>query len=145
MNRGERQPRTTGPFRPPEGHDSLLTALEAFPRQRTYLLPALLTIQHEVGWLPDWAIEYAAAHLRVPKTEAYGAASSFAELRLTEPPAHVLRVCAGSACRLAGGDALRREVAEAETADCLFICALAPAAEIDGRLIGRATADQLRV
>ncbi len=143
MNR--RSDRTvSGPVSPPAGYEDLVERIQAFPRERTWLLPALLTIQEDLGWLPDWSIELAAAHLRVPKSEAYGAASSFPELRLTEPPATLVRICTGSACRLAGASALPGAVPTAETADCLFICALAPAAAVDGRLIGHATPEGLR-
>jgi len=144
MPRCETRVPAAGPVRPPEGQDPLLAKITAFPRQRTYLLPALLTIQDELGWLPDWAIEFAGAHLRVPKSEAYGAASSYPELRLSEPPARLVRICTGSACQLAGARQLRQQLAEAEEIDCLFICALAPAAEIDGKLVGRATLERLR-
>ncbi|HLQ33976.1 MAG TPA: NAD(P)H-dependent oxidoreductase subunit E [Chloroflexota bacterium] len=143
MHRGEQRSPTSGPVRPPEGHEQLLAKITAFPRQRSYLLPVMLAIQEELGWLPDWAIEFASAHLRVPKSEAYGAISSYPALRLSEPPTRLVRICVGSACRLAGATDLRRQLAEAEQVDCLFICALAPAAEVDGRLVGRATLESL--
>jgi NADH:ubiquinone oxidoreductase subunit E len=136
-----------GPPRVPAGQEGVADKIAAFPRQRTYLLPALMTVQDELGWLPDWTIEYAGAHLRVPKSEAYGAASSFPELRLHEPPEHLVRVCTGQACQLQGGAALRSAAAstgfEVEDVDCLFICALAPAIEVNGQLIGRATPEKL--
>ncbi|MBV8087677.1 MAG: NAD(P)H-dependent oxidoreductase subunit E [Chloroflexi bacterium] len=132
----------------PEGLEDIADKIRAYPRQRTYLLPVLMAVQDEIGWLPDWAIEYAGAHLRVPKSEAYGAASSFPELRLHEPPDPLLRVCIGAACQLQGASALQSAAAssgaELEEVDCLFICALAPAAELNGRMIGRATAEKLR-
>jgi NADH-quinone oxidoreductase subunit E len=123
--------------------------LQALPRQRAWLLPSLLLVQDDLGWLPDWAIEAVGAHLRVPRSEAYGVASSFPELRLHQPAEHVLRVCIGAACRLAGAHSLRASTrdfpGEVETADCLFICGVAPAAELDGHLVGRAGTEQLRV
>src|SRR5205807_1653683 len=114
------------PPEPPPGHELLIERLEAYPRRRTYLLPALTDVQHELGWLPDWAIQVVGAHLRVPKSEAYGIASSFPELRLTELPVHRLRVCTGASCRVLGADGLVRDAAALdaalETTDCLFIC-----------------------
>jgi NADH:ubiquinone oxidoreductase subunit E len=134
---------------PPPGHDELLERIHAFPRWRSYLLPALLLAQDELGWLPDWAIASIGEHLRVPKSEAYGVASSFPELRLEQPAEHSLRVCTGAACRLQGARTLHATAADfpgtVETTDCLFICGVAPAVELDGRLVGRATAEQLRV
>jgi formate dehydrogenase subunit gamma len=134
----------------PPGHEILLERIGALPRRRTYLLPALLIAQDDLGWLPDWAIAAVGAHLRVPKSEAYGVASSYPELVLEEPAAHRLRICMGTACRLAGAGALRATAAadfpgDVHLADCLFVCGVAPAVELDGRLVGRAGERDLRV
>ena len=59
--------------------------IRAFPRRRTYLLPALHEVQREYGWLPGAALEVVGAHLRVPKSEVYGIASSFPDFLLNEP------------------------------------------------------------
>ena len=121
----------------------IVERIRAFPRRRTYLLPALHVVQHEYGWLPGAALEAVGAHLRVPKSEVYGIASSFPDFRLREPTPDVqTRVCVGAACRVAGGryaaaeqDAAKQDAAE--RADCLFVCGVAPAAEIDGHAVSR--------
>ena len=105
--------------------------IRAFPRRRTYLLPALHEVQREYGWLPGQALEVVGAHLRVPKSEVYGIASSFPDFHLREPTGDT-RVCAGTACRVAGA---RRPAVDA--ADCLFVCGVAPASQVDERLVGR--------
>src|SRR5690348_7230082 len=97
--------------------------IRAFPRRRTYLLPALHEVHDFYGWLPDDALELVGAHLRVPKSEVYGIASSFPDFHLTSP-AGTERVCTGASCRVLGGPS-RAEVA----ADCLFICGVGPASE----------------
>jgi NADH-quinone oxidoreductase subunit F len=61
--------------------------IHAYPRQRTYLLPALHDVQDAFGWLPAVALEQVGQHLRVPKSEVFGIASSFPDFRLHEPPA----------------------------------------------------------
>jgi NADH:ubiquinone oxidoreductase subunit E len=81
---------TQQPTQPPSGHEDLVQRIRCLPRRRTYLLPALLWVQDDLGWLPGWAIEFVGAHLRVPCSEAFGVASSFPELRLGEPSEHVL-------------------------------------------------------
>jgi len=121
------------PAEPPPGHDELLERLYAFPRRRTYLLPALVDVQHELGWLPAWALETIGAHLRVPKSEVYGIASSYPDLRLTEPPNHVARVCTGASCRMRGAPPASPG-AEVIEADCLFVCGVGPVVELDGQL-----------
>jgi NADH:ubiquinone oxidoreductase subunit F (NADH-binding)/NADH:ubiquinone oxidoreductase subunit E len=106
--------------------------IHAFPRRRTYLLPALHAVQIAYGWLPGDALETIGLHLRVPKSEVYGIASSFPDFKLEAPEPLTRRVCTGASCRVLGGPD-RGE----ETADCLFICGVGPASEADGVLIGR--------
>jgi NADH:ubiquinone oxidoreductase subunit F (NADH-binding)/NADH:ubiquinone oxidoreductase subunit E len=84
--------------------------------------------------VPGWGIELVGAHLRVPKSEAFGVASSFPDLRLTEPPETVMRVCRGASCRQRGGSDAKAH----ESADCLFVCGVGPVTEIDSTLHGRA-------
>ncbi|PKB81470.1 MAG: hypothetical protein BZY88_06520 [SAR202 cluster bacterium Io17-Chloro-G9] len=126
---------------------------DRFPTQRTYLLPALHLVQDELGHLPDWALQVVGWHLRIPASEVYGSATSYSELRIPAPPVHIVRVCTGAACRSEGGKELLEgltahlgnrpadaasEIAVEETA-CGFICPMAPAAQIDGRWLGRLT------
>src|SRR5918992_2800616 len=79
---------------------------QKFPRERTYLLPALHFLQHEFGYLPDWALQIVSWHLCIPASEVYGAATSYSELRVQEPGKHTVRVCAGLACWHNGGQQL---------------------------------------
>ena len=126
---------------------------EKFPRERTYLLPALHYLQEELGYLPEWALQIVGWHLRIPASEVYGAATSYSELRIAEPGRHVVRVCTGLSCWHGGGkelwESLRqrwadntREVTLEET-PCGFLCPMAPAVEIDGRWHGRVTLESL--
>ncbi len=117
-----------------DGDADLVERIRAYPRRRTWLLPALHDVQHALGWLPGEALETVGAHLRVPKSEVYGVASSFPDFDLTQPAEHVVRECVGTACRLKGTDTCSEG---SLPADCLFICAVAPASEVDGRLVGR--------
>jgi NADH:ubiquinone oxidoreductase subunit E len=129
---------------------------QKFPRERTYLLPALHFLQHEFGYLPDWALQIVSWHLCIPASEVYGAATSYSELRVQEPGKHTVRVCAGLACWHNGGQQLLEYLAarfgispgEAtsngnvtlEETPCGFLCPMAPAVGIDGRWQGRAVA-----
>ena len=101
-------------------------------------------------------METVARHLRVAKSEVYGAATSYSELTLERPGRHTLRVCTGLGCSLRGAGELLETVNEAldgnrpagdttvaETA-CGFLCGVAPAVQWDGRWIGRATAESVR-
>jgi NADH:ubiquinone oxidoreductase subunit E len=72
---------TQQPAQPPAGHEDLVERIRSLPRRRTYLLPALLWAQEDLGWLPDWAIELVGGHLRVPRSEVFGVLALFLEQR----------------------------------------------------------------
>jgi NADH-quinone oxidoreductase subunit F len=127
--------------------------LSGFPRERTWLLPALHALQHRDRWLSPEALAAAADHLRVPRSEVYGVATHYPELRLTRPGRRVVRVCVGLSCRVRGSlevlGACERRLgigAGATTADgavtlerldCAFDCAVAPVVEVEGEHHGR--------
>ena len=133
---------------------------DKFPRNHGQLLPALHYLQHEFGYLPDWAMEVVGWHLGIPASEVYGAATSYTELRISQPGDHTLRVCTGLSCRMNGGNDLLGVVSTElrvhpgettpdgaitfEETSCGFLCAMAPAVEWDGAWKGRATAESVR-
>ena len=124
--------------------------VQAFPRERTWLLPALHAVQHDLRWIPAEALADVAAHLRVPLSEAYGVATHYPEFRLAEPSARVVRVCTGVSCRIRGGlDLLHALTATAgrdvtlEPFDCAFNCSVAPVVEVDGACHGRVSLDEV--
>jgi NADH-quinone oxidoreductase subunit F len=125
-------------------------ALSSFPRERTWLLPALQAAQRAERWLSPETLEAVAAHLRVPKSEVWGVASHYPEFRLAQPAARIIRVCTGLACAARGGNdllahALRRAPGDItlEPMDCAFACAVAPVVEADHGYHGGMTAATL--
>ena len=128
-----------------------------FPRSRGQLLPALHYLHHDFGYLPGWAMEVVGWHLGIPSSEVYGAATSYSELRTEQPGASVVRVCTALSCAVAGGREVLRTLSETlgvspgsttedgqatlEEVPCAFMCALAPALQVDGNWYGRVDAD----
>ena len=131
------------------------TLRQNFPRNRGQLLPALHFLQHEFGYLPDWAMEVVGWHLGIPSSEVYGAATSYTELRIQEPGEHVVRVCTGLSCWLNGGKQLMGQAHAELGADggagsvtleetpCAYMCGVAPVVEVDGEWRGRVTVQSL--
>ena len=76
--------------------------LVEFPRERTWLLPALQAVQESEGWLSSEALAAVAEHVRLPLTEAAAIATDYAGFRLVRPGSHSVRVCTGLSCRLTG-------------------------------------------
>ncbi len=96
-------------------------------------------------------MEAVAWYLGIPVSEVYGAATSYTELRLAAPGERVVRVCTGVSCWMNGGSELLSAIGEGsdglgatvEETPCGFLCAMAPAVEIDGRWTGRATQESV--
>src|SRR5439155_1464794 len=115
--------------------------------------PALQSAQRAEAWLSPETLAAVAAHLRVPRSEVWGVASHYPELRLAKPGRRVVRVCTGVACVARGGERLlarceerlgiragetTRDGAETlEAMDCAFACAVAPVVEADHAYRGR--------
>jgi formate dehydrogenase subunit gamma len=118
--------------------------------------PALVILhamQEAFGYVPEPAIPMIASALNLSRAEVHGVFTFYHDFRHAPAGRHVLKLCRAEACQAAGGDALAAR-AEAKlgieigntTADnrvtlepiyCLGLCATAPSAMLDGRLVGR--------
>jgi formate dehydrogenase subunit gamma len=116
-------------------------------------LVILHALQEAFGYVPEAALPMIAAELNLSRAEVYGVFTFYHDFRAKPAGRHVLKLCRAEACQAAGGDALAAR-AEAKlgvslgstTPDqrvtlepiyCLGLCATAPSAMLDGRLIGR--------
>ncbi|QQO21129.1 formate dehydrogenase subunit gamma [Bradyrhizobium diazoefficiens] len=116
-------------------------------------LVILHALQNAFGYVPEAAIPMVAQALNLSRAEVHGVFTFYHDFRHKPAGRHVLKLCRAEACQAAGGDALAAR-AEAKlgvslgntTADdrvtlepiyCLGLCATAPSAMLDGRLIGR--------
>jgi formate dehydrogenase subunit gamma len=125
--------------------------------EHAHLEGATLVILHALqaafGYVPEPAIPMVASALNLSRAEVHGVFTFYHDFRHEPAGRHVLKLCRAEACQAAGGDAL---VARAEarlgvaigntTADmrvtlepiyCLGLCATAPSAMLDGRVVGR--------
>ncbi|WP_236635866.1 formate dehydrogenase subunit gamma [Paracoccus aminophilus] len=119
------------------------------------LLPILHDIQADWGMIPEAAQPILAQALNVTRAEIYGVVSFYHDFRDHPSAPHVLRLCRAESCQSMGADELADQICKAlgiswheTTADgkltlepvfCLGLCACAPSAELDGKLIGRAS------
>ncbi|WP_440638836.1 formate dehydrogenase subunit gamma [Bradyrhizobium sp. PUT101] len=116
-------------------------------------LVILHALQEAFGYVPEAAIPMVAKALNLSRAEVHGVFTFYHDFRHKPAGRHVLKLCRAEACQAAGGDALAAR-AEAKlgvslgntTADdrvtlepiyCLGLCATAPSAMLDGRLVGR--------
>ena len=123
-------------------------ALEALPRERTSMLPALHAIAEADGYVSPGGLAAVSRHLRVPNSELYGIARSYNELRFEPPAGAPLEVCTGLSCRLAGSEALAADLrasadagaVEVREVACRFRCTEAPVVNVAHRYVAPADA-----
>jgi formate dehydrogenase subunit gamma len=117
------------------------------------LLPILHALQETFGYIDREAEQLIADALNISRAEVHGVVTFYHDFRHAPPGRHVLKLCRAEACQSTGGDALaayaegKVGVALGNTsADgrismepvyCLGLCAMAPSAMLDGRVIGR--------
>jgi formate dehydrogenase subunit gamma len=116
-------------------------------------LVILHALQEAFGYVPEPSIPMIASALNLSRAEVHGVFTFYHDFRHEPAGRHVLKLCRAEACQAAGGDALAAR-AEAKlgiaigntTADmrvtlepiyCLGLCATAPSAMLDGRVVGR--------
>jgi len=116
-------------------------------------LPILHALQRAFGCVPDEAVPLVAAALNLSRAEVHGIVSFYHDFRSAPAGRHVLKLCRAEACQSRGGDALAVQARERLRIDwhettpngavtlepvfCLGLCATAPSAMLDDRLIGR--------
>ena len=123
------------------------------------LIEMLHEVQVALGFVPEAVIPVLANALNLSRAEVHGVVTFYHDFRRKPAGQHVLKLCRAEACQSMGGEAIVRRaedrlgIACGETsADgrvtleptyCLGLCATAPSAMIDGRVVGRMTADRL--
>ncbi|MEE8603351.1 NAD(P)H-dependent oxidoreductase subunit E [Euzebya tangerina] len=80
--------------------------------RRDELLPAFDAVQSAIGWISEGALMHICRQLGVPPAEAYGVATFYELLSVTEQPPRVLHVCDDVGCRGFGGTELIAGVEE---------------------------------
>jgi len=125
-------------------------------------LPILHAVQEAVGYVPEDAIPLIAEALNISRAEMYGVVTFYHDFRRERAGRHVLKLCRAEACQAAGGRAVADRIRQKLGIDfgetsadgrvtldaiyCLGLCATAPSAMVDGRLVGRvdaASADEI--
>ena len=124
------------------------------------LIPLLQSAQEHFGYIPRRAIQYIAGVTHIPESTIYGVITFYSQFRLKPMGRHLLRLCAGTACHVAGSkllidsvqDELGVEVGGTTedglftlfTVACIGCCSLSPVMMVDGETHGRLTAASVR-
>lgn len=123
------------------------------------LLPILHAIQEEFGHVPEAAIPLIAGSLNLTRAEVHGVMSFYHDFRDVPAGRQVVRICRAEACQSMGANVLAEETlaklgvewhgttangaVTIEPVYCLGLCACAPAAMVDGRVVGRVDAAKM--
>lgn len=123
------------------------------------LLPILHGLQEEFGFVPDESLPVIAKALNISNAEVHGVVTFYHDYRRHPAGRHVLKVCQAEACQSMGSDAVAARIKQLlgigfhettkdgsvtlEPIYCLGLCACAPAAMLDGEVIGRLDDDKL--
>jgi formate dehydrogenase subunit gamma len=125
---------------------------DSFGDQPAALLEILHGVQDALGYVPEAVLPIIAKRLNIARAEVHGVLSFYPDFRTDPPPPVVVKLCRAEACQAMGVEGLTSEVAAELSADervvlepvyCLGNCALAPAALVNGRLVGRLTVERL--
>lgn len=122
-------------------------------------LPILHALRDVFGCVPEAAVPIIADVLNLSRAEIHGVVTFYHDFRREPPGRHVLKLCRAEACQSVGGDALGARASAKlgiewgeTTSDgrvtldavfCLGLCATAPSAMVDGKLVGRLTEARL--
>jgi len=123
---------------------------------REAAIPILQAIQSHFRYLPDEALARVCERTEITAAQIAGTSSFYAQFRRSPVGRHVVRVCHGTACHVAGAEQITQELrrhlgieAAADTDSgrrftidavaCLGCCSLAPVMMIEEDTVGRLT------
>jgi len=125
-------------------------------RSKEAAIPILQAIQAHYRYLPDEALKLVCELTEITPAQIAGTSSFYSQFRRSPLGRHVVRVCHGTACHVAGArqitNELRRRLEIPDGADtdpqlmftvdevaCLGCCSLAPVIMVDGQAVGKLT------
>jgi NADH:ubiquinone oxidoreductase subunit E len=131
-------------------------AVARIGRGREMAIPLLQAIQTHYRYLPDEALRRVCEITEITPAQIAGTSSFYGQFRRSPVGEHIVKVCHGTACHVAGArqvtDELRRylDIPEGQDTDparqftveevaCLGCCSLAPVLMVDEQTAGRLT------
>jgi formate dehydrogenase subunit gamma len=117
------------------------------------LMPILHAVQDAFGYVPEAAIPVIARDLNLSRAEVHGVVTFYHDFRREPAGRKIIKVCRAEACQSMGCESLVKHAEDRlgiacgettadgrvtfETIYCLGLCATAPSAMVDGKIIGR--------
>ncbi len=123
------------------------------------LLPILHGVQAEFGFVPTGSLPVIAEALNISNAEVHGVVSFYHDYRRQPAGRNILKLCQAEACQSMGSEVVANRLKQRlgigfhetsgdgsvtlEPVYCLGLCACAPAAMLDGEVIGRVDAEAI--
>ncbi len=123
------------------------------------LIPILLKVNQELGFIPAEALELISERIHIPESRVYSVASFYRMLSTKPTGRHVIKFCESAPCHVAGGrevwNALLKELMiqpgetspdgkwTLKTTSCLGVCAVGPVMMVDDDIYGNLTPGQI--
>ena len=138
--------------------DRINKAVRTQKRPTVTVLSSLLSIEDDLGYIPEEAISIVAEYNDSTINEVWGVASFYPNFRFDPPSKNTVEVCWGPSCHLVGATEVIKSVldeleldGEGDTTDkivtfkfntCLGACPQAPVMSINHRMYGKVSAKQ---
>jgi len=134
-------------------------AVDLYHAKKEELIPILMKVNQELGYIPKDAMEQISSRLQVPQSQLYSVASFYQMLSTKPRGRHVIQFCESAPCHVVGGrvvyQALQKELGleSGETSEdgkwslittsCLGVCAVGPVFIVDNDIYGNVTPAQV--
>ncbi len=144
------------------GRDVIKTvnaAVSEFHARQEELIPILMKVNQELGYIPSDALERISEAMHIPQSRVYSVASFYHMISTKPTGRHVIKFCESAPCHVAGGkavwDALLKELQikpgetspdgkwTLKTTSCLGVCAVGPVMMVDDDIYGNVDPDQI--
>jgi formate dehydrogenase subunit gamma len=138
----------------PTEHEALIQKiLDAHKHVSGAALPILHAVQEALGCVPESVIPQIAKGLNITRAEMHGIVTFYHDFRHEPAGRHVLKLCRAEACQSMGAHAVADRIrhrlginfgetsadgrVSLDAVYCLGLCAVAPSAMLDGKVMGR--------
>ncbi|MDK2981063.1 MAG: NADH-quinone oxidoreductase subunit [Chloroflexota bacterium] len=134
-------------------------AVSQFHAKHEELIPILMKVNKELGYIPGEALEQISEAMHIPQSRVYSVASFYHMISTKPTGRHVIKFCESAPCHVAGGkavwDALLEELQikpgetspdgkwTLKTTSCLGVCAVGPVMMVDDDIYGNVEPDQV--
>ena len=134
-------------------------AIDMYHSKKEDLIPILMHVNQEIGFIPKEAMEQISLRIHVPQSQLYSVATFYHMFFTKQTGRHVIKFCESAPCHVVGGrevfDALKNEL-ELEpgetssdgkwtltTTSCLGVCGVGPIIMVDEDMYGNITPNQI--